>query len=91
MRAALYIGRFPGEGFEEEVATARAFCARHGLLPVMLHHSDFLQNKRKVEAFLASARRGEFEVLVGPSPESFSTRFLNNLVDAGVGVACYKG
>jgi hypothetical protein len=89
MKTALYVARFPGEGFDDEVAAARAFCAQHGLAPVRLYHSDFLQDRRKLAAFLEAARAGAFEVVVGPFPDCFSTRLLGQLVSAGVGFACY--
>lgn len=90
MKAVIYIARFPGEGFDEEVAKAKAFCEAQGLFPIRVFHSDFLQNKKAVEEFMAAARAGVFSVVLGPSPECLPTRFLAQLVKAGVGFGCYN-
>jgi hypothetical protein len=89
MKAVIYIARFPGEGFDEEVERAKAFCEANGLFPIRVFHSDFLQNKKAVEEFMAAARAGVFSVVLCASPENFPTRFLTQLVKAGVGVGSY--
>lgn len=89
MRAAVYIACHPGERFDEELALAHAYCAAHGLEPRRLYHSDFLQNKGQVNAFMAAAACGVFDVVVEPFPDCFPTAFLKKLIATGTGLACY--
>lgn len=89
MRAAIYVTSAPGERHDDELACAHAFCATHGLEPRRLYHSDFARQPGQLNAFLAAAACGVFDVLVAPSPECFPTRFLKQLVGVGVGLACY--
>ena len=85
MRAALYLP-LPGD---EALAAARAFCSRQGLVPGALYAPELPRDKHRQEQFFAAARRGEFEVLVVPFADCLPTRFLQQLVAAGVGLAVF--
>ena len=78
MRAALY---FPLPG-PEELAKAIAFCERQGLVPGPTFLPEMPRDKHLQQQFFAASRRGEFEVLLTPFPDSVPTRFLQALVAA---------
>jgi hypothetical protein len=90
MRAAIYIASHPGDRYDKDLARAHAFCQAHGLEPRRHYPVDFLLSKGQLSAFFAAAACGVFEVLVAPSPDCFPTRFLNQLLATGTGLACYE-
>jgi hypothetical protein len=89
MRAAIYVACPPGPIYEQELVKARAFCVQQGLVPTKVYQLGFLQDDRQCANFFAAVREGTFEILVGPFPDCFPTRFLKQLLAAKVGVACY--